>query len=293
MKNILKKVLLIIFKICDFNIFYSIVLKENKYILILKKYFLIYYVNLLDINKIKRIDKIKSSLYSNYDYINSYYNRVKSLHDLKKTKLPKSNLSYWKAFIIYEKIVNFINKNNLNSKNTYIIQVGSCSGRDLFFFNSLFPNINYISTDIDNNILNFQKKKYYDFKNFLYAKCFAHQIDICLHKYNLFSKRVILFSCSSLQYVHPLLLKVFFKKIKLFEKIDLFILEPVSRAFVNSSETSLSKLRGIDGSISHKYSLFLKEMTLIEKKLIYPYSISRKSNPSNYDSAHYYLHCKI
>lgn len=293
MKNILKKVLLIIFKICDFNIFYSIVLKENKYILILKKYFLIYYVNLLDINKIKRIDKIKLSLYSNYDYINSYYNKVKSLHDLKKTKLSKSNLSYWKAFVVYEKIVNFVNKNNLNSKNTYIIQVGSCSGRDLFFFSSLFPNINYVSTDIDNNILNFQKKKYHDFKNFLYTKCFAHQIDICLHKYNLFNKRVILFSCSSLQYVHPLLLKFFSKKIKLFKKIDLFILEPVSRAFVNSSETSLSKLRGIDGSISHKYSLFFKEMTLIEKKLIYPYSISRKSNPSNYDSAHYYLHCKI
>jgi hypothetical protein len=293
MKNILKKLLLIIFKILDFNIFYSIILNENKYILIFKKYFLIYYVKLLDIDKIKKIDKIKLSQFNNINYINTYYNKVKSLHDLKRTKLPKSKLSYWKAFIVYEKIVNFVNKNNLNSKNTYIIQVGSCSGRELFFFNSLFPNINYVSTDIDNNILNFQKEKYSDFKNFLYVKCFAHQIDICLHKYNLFNKRVILFTCSSLQYVHPLLLKIFFKKIKLFTKIDLFILEPVSRTFINSNETSLSKLRGVDASISHKYSFFSKEMTLIEKKLIYPYNISRKRNPSNYDAAHYYLHCTI
>ena len=86
-----------------------------------------------------------------------YEKHFKSLDELKKKKI--GNIYANEALPIFEKMIKFIRSNNLSEdKNTYIIQLGSSSGRDLEFFLNIFPKLNYISTDVNEEILDFQKK---------------------------------------------------------------------------------------------------------------------------------------
>ena len=98
---------------------------------------------------------------------------------------------------------NFIKSNNLiDDQDTYIIQLGSSSGRVIEFFLKTFPKLNYISTDINDEILDFQKEKY-NYSNLKYFKCYAEDIDECINNFNISDKNIILFSCGTLQYVNP------------------------------------------------------------------------------------------
>ena len=98
-----------------------------------------------------------------------YYNKhFQTLDELKKRRT--GTMSQSDATPMFEKMINYIKSNNLSDdKNTYIIQLGSSSGRDLEFFLKIFPKLNYISTDINDEILDFQKEKY-SYPNLKYFK---------------------------------------------------------------------------------------------------------------------------
>ena len=81
---------------------------------------------------------------------------AKNFKELKKIKVGK--LIAFKEVPIYKEIYNFIKRGNLNNQKTSIIQIGSSSGSDLIFLNNYFKKIKYISTDINDEIINFQKK---------------------------------------------------------------------------------------------------------------------------------------
>ena len=119
-------------------------------------------------------------------YYNYWDGRPIKLEELKKRKDH--------TLIIYEKMINFIKSNNLtDDQDTYIIQLGSSSGRDIEFFLKTFPKLNYISTDINDEILDFQKEKY-NYSNLKYFKCYAEVIDECINNYNRSDKNKVLFS---------------------------------------------------------------------------------------------------
>ena len=65
----------------------------------------------------------------------------------------------------YTEIYNFIKKNELNNSKTSLIQIGSCFWIRFF---SYFKKIKYISTDINNEIINFQRKISKRKKNFIF-----------------------------------------------------------------------------------------------------------------------------
>ena len=128
-----------------------------------------------------------------------YDNHFQTLDELKKRRF--GTMSANDASPIFEKMINFIKSNNLSDdENTYIIQLGSSSGRDLEFFLKIFPKLNYISTDLNDEILDFQKEKY-DYSNFSFFKCHAEDIDQCINYFKISDKNIILFSSGSLQYV--------------------------------------------------------------------------------------------
>jgi hypothetical protein len=215
-----------------------------------------------------------------------YHQHFKNLRELKKKKcgLIAANT----ATPIFEKIIDFILKNNLkNDNDLYIIQLGSCSGRDLDFFYNIFPKLNYLSTDINDEILEFQKKKY-KYKNFNFAKSYAENIDQIIDKLNIYKKKIILFSCGSLQYVNPFFLKEFFQKIAKYKNLDIFLNEPVSLSFFEK-KNKLSSNRG-NISFSHNYyqynNKYNNKSKVIEKKIIKPYA---KDDPSHGDTGHYYM----
>lgn len=117
------------------------------------------YFNKLSDEKILR--SLSDSTLSNGEgrkWSNYYYDlHFKTLEELQKRKVGNMNMN--DAVPIYQKMINFIKQKNFHeNEDTYIIQLGSSSGRDLEFFLNFFPKINYISTDINDEILDFQKK---------------------------------------------------------------------------------------------------------------------------------------
>ncbi len=212
-----------------------------------------------------------------------FVNSAQNLDSLKKSKV--GSISDYENRPIFGEIINFIKIHKLsNDENTNIVQLGSSSGKDLEFFNNYFPKLNYISTDINDEILNFQKKKY-DYKNFKYFKCFAEDIDKCLDHFNLTNKKLILFSIGSLQYVVPFYLKQFFSKVKNFRDLNLFICEPIKLSFIDNN-TDCSQYRG-KSSYSHNYKKYAFKFNTLEKRIIRPYENTEYHFK---DTGTYYLH---
>ena len=188
---------------------------------------------------------------------------------------------------IFEKMINYIKSNNLSDdKNTYIIQLGLSSGRDLEFFLRIFPKLNYISADVNDEILNFQKEKY-SFLNLKYFKCYAEDIDECINYFKISDKNIILFSSGSLQYVNPFFIEKFFSKVKNFKNLSLFISEPVNLLFIDNSNLISDNRANI--SFSHRYDNYAKKLgfTIIENKVIRPYSTDDKKHCH---TGHFNLH---
>ncbi len=210
---------------------------------------------------------------------------AKNLEDLKKNRVGLISVN--DSCPIFEKIVNFIKNNKLdNNSDVFIIQLGSSSGRDLEFFYNYFPKLNYISTDINDEILNFQKEKY-KYPNFRFFKCHAEDIDKCINHFQIENKNIILFSIGSLQYVAPLFLKDFFSKLKKIQKINLYINDPVNLPFIDTGK-DLSKYRG-KCSFSHRYKNYADEFEIIEEKIIRPYALDDLTHKN---TGNYYLHLK-
>ena len=234
-----------------------------------------------------------------------YFNKLKSkeeIRDLTDSSLSSGEGEKWAQHYyeknilqlglildetIYTRMVNYIKTNNLQeNKDVHIIQLGSSSGRDLEYLFKIYPELNYISTDINDEILNFQKKKY-KFKNLKYYKCYAEDIDKCINHFNLSNKIIILFTCGSIQCVNPYFLEQFFSKISTFEQLNLFISEPISIRFIENSE-NLSESRG-NIFFSHQYGKYAlnAKMKIVEKKIIHLFA---KDDPNHKDTATYYLH---
>tara|TARA_B100000029_G_C17371507_1_gene886318 strand:- start:204 stop:983 length:780 start_codon:yes stop_codon:yes gene_type:complete len=245
-------------------------------------------------NKLKSKEKLRELADSSLGFgegrkwAQMYYDKhFQTLDEFKKRKTGL--LSSDKAVPIFTSIIGFIkNKQLEENKNVYIIQLGSSSGRDLEFFYKIYPKLNYISTDVNDEILNFQKEKY-DYSNFSFFKCHAEDIDRCINHFNIENKILILFSSSSLQYVNPYYLKEFFNKVKKYNNLNFFIGETVSLNFINNSK-KMSDSR-LDISFSHRYDEYANEakMKIIEKRIIRPFS---KNHPIHKDTGHFYLHLK-
>lgn len=206
-----------------------------------------------------------------------YYNiHFQTLDELKKRQIGTMFAN--DASPMFERMIDYIKSINISDyKNTYIVQLGSSSGRDLEFFLKIFPKLNYISTDVNDEILDFQKEKY-SYPNLKYFKCYAEDIDECINYFKIADKNIILFSSGSLQYVNPFFLEEFFSKIKNYKNLNLFVSEPVSLLFLDNSSL-ISEYRG-NISFSHRYDEYAKKsgFNIIENKIIRPYSIDDKQH---------------
>ena len=207
----------------------------------------------------------------------NYFNKCfQTLDELKKRRT--GTMSQSDANPMFERMINYIKSNNLSDdKNTYIIQLGSSSGRNLEFFLKIFPKLNYISTDVNDEILDFQKEKY-RYPNLKYFKCYAEDIDECINHFKISEKNIILFSSGSLQYVNPFFLEEFFSKIKNYKNLNLFISEPISLLFIDNSNL-ISDNRG-NISFNHHYDKYAKNsnFNIIENQVVRPYSIDDKQH---------------
>ena len=237
-------------------------------------------------NYIRNLISLTTSFGEGEKWSKHYFNNpAKSLEHLKSYKV--GTISDWENRPIFQEIVDHIKDNKLEkNKNTILIQIGSSSGKDLEFFYNYFPEINYISTDINDEILNFQKKQF-DYNNLKYYKCFAEDIVNCINFFSIKDKNILLFSIASLQYVLPNYLKNFFSSIKDIKNLNLFICEPVKLSFIDKDK-DFSEYRG-KASFTHLYDKYASGFKIIKKKIIRPY-LNLKSLKK--DIGTYYLHIK-
>ena len=211
-----------------------------------------------------------------------YFNQndTKNLEDLKKTKI--GTLSLYEGIPLFKNLIKFIKDNKFeNNSDVHIIQLGSSSGKDLEFFYNHFPKLNYISTDISDEILDFQKEKY-KHKNFNFFKCFAEDIDKCINHFNIKTKNIIIFSHGSLQYVMPCFLKDFFLKVSEINNVHVFINEPFDLKLLDKKD-----ILSIDSGalkFTHDYEKYAKNLKILEKRIIklYPDNDLTRSNTANY-----------
>ncbi|MDB3888964.1 hypothetical protein N9341_05460, partial [Candidatus Pelagibacter sp.] len=119
------------------------------YLLITTLYFNDYFRNLKDKKKQKDIILATLSNGQGLYWANLYYHKGFSHREMRKT--------------IYVETENLIKKKNLDNKDVFFVNLGSCSGLDLLYFKNKFQNINYISSDISEETINFQKNN--TFKN--------------------------------------------------------------------------------------------------------------------------------
>ena len=147
--------------------------------------------------------------------------------------------------------------------------------------------MNYISTDVNDEILDFQKEKYTHL-NFKYFKCYAEDIDKCINYFNISDKNIILFSVGSLQYINPIFLEEFFLKIKQFKKINLFIYDPIELSFIEKNKDIISNYRW-NSSFSHRYDEYARKFgsKIIESKIIRPFL---KEDKHHSKTGNFYLH---
>ena len=226
-------------------------------------------------------------------YFKKHFRTIENLHNIKFGSAHSHGDINVTAKPIFPEIIKYIKDNHLSEdKGTFIIQMGSSSGMDLKFLYDQFPKLNYISTDINDEILNFQKEKY-DFPNFKFFKCYAEEIDKCFKQFNLEEKRIILFSRGSLQYMVPYFLEIFFSKIKLYKNLILFLNEPVVlKSIKNTVRVSAEHRSKISFSHNYRQHAQKNNLRIIKEQTIYTQS-KNDLVPKHTFGGLYYLCCKI
>lgn len=215
-----------------------------------------------------------------------FHKHFRNLENLKTQKIGTMNKS--EAEPIYLEIISFLKKFNSSSrKDIYILQIGSSSGMDLVFFKNQFPECNYISTDINDEIINFQKEKH-KFEKFQFLKMYAQEINKGLEKFSLQKKRLLIFSIGSIQYCSKNEVEVFFESIKDHINLDIFLLEPIQCDFLKKKNNLLTNHRA-DISFNHDYEQYLQKnnFKINDLRIISPYD---KSFGFHFNTCHCYVH---
>ena len=214
MKNFLKKIIILL-------------LVKTRLILLLEKRILKYrssfYLNKSIIPLLKKRTILDHILVTNL-YFNEYYRNIKDQNEQKRISLmtlSNGEGSYWAEHyykslkgtihrknrsIIYSETEKLIIENNLDNSKVFFVNLGSSSGLDLLHFKKKFNNINYISSDINEEIITFQKNN--TFKDILNIDYITGSIedaieDIRFKFQNNSEIKIIFFTNATIQYVVP------------------------------------------------------------------------------------------
>jgi len=119
----------------------------------------------------------------------------------------KGNIHREQRDDIYKKTSELIINKSLNNDKTLFINIGSSSGLDLIYFYKKFDKMIYLSSDINDEIIDFQKEVYRGYKIDYFkgtADSVAESLEVLEKKHN--TEKVIIFCNGSLQYEIPFFL---------------------------------------------------------------------------------------
>jgi hypothetical protein len=150
-----------------------------------------------------------------------YYDKTRAEYPPKKGE-KVGNLDWHKACPALKRVTKLISK---YPKTFCTIQLGASSGKEISYLANIFPDSNFIYTDIDESATDYASKQAI-LPNLSYVTCPAESIPALAQtvKY----ERIIIFSSGSAQYVYPESIDTIFRQLSKIKnkKIDFILDEP-------------------------------------------------------------------
>jgi len=193
------------------------------------------------------------------------------------------HLNFREAYPIFDELEGICR----NSKDLFIVQIGSSSGREIAYFVNRYPEHKYIGTDIYQEVVDYSSHSH-KLENLSFKKLSAKDISRLLPK----DKNIVIFSSGSLQYVQPEHIEIFFNSISDYPA-KILLLEPG-----NDSQDNPEKIEGslwrTNFSYTHNYRYYGEKAKIktIKCKIIKPYSPGDKGFSIHKNTIHYFYYGK-
>lgn len=208
-------------------------------------YFEKYYKNIIDPYKQRRISLKTLSDGEGKFWAKLYYNSKNSRED----RLDRKN--------IYKKTIQLINKYDLDKEDNLFINLGSSSGKDIEFFYNHFKKFKYISSDVNQEIISFQKETF-NIPNLKYYIGTSEKVIDIIKKYQNNYSKILIFTNGTLQYEIPYFLNEMFKSLKTINNQIYFCLsEHYEKNFKENINTKSYHRKNI--LWVHNYMQYLKD----------------------------------
>ncbi len=135
-----------------------------------------------------------------------------------------------------------------------VIQVGSSSGREVYYFAQKYPKHHFIGTDIYSEVINYASVNH-KADNLNFTKASAIELSKVVDKFN--TSKILIISSGSLQYVQPEYLARIYNDLK---SINCMVIlqEPANNLRGNPDQLKGSLYRG-NFSYTHNYKYYAEE----------------------------------
>jgi hypothetical protein len=211
-------------------------------------YFRFYYRNLNDPNKQRRISL--NTLGGGGDGEGKFW--AKHYYYAEEGKIQRL-----KRKNIYEETIKLINNYGLDKEDNLFIILGSSSGKDIEFFYNHFKKFKYISIDVNQEIISFQKEVL-NIPNIKYHVGTSEKAADIIKKYQNNNSKILIFTNGTLQYEIPYFLNEMFKSLKTINNKIYFCLaehyEKIFKENINIKSYHRKNIMWV-----HNYEQYLKE----------------------------------
>jgi hypothetical protein len=156
--------------------------------------------------------------------------------------------------------------------NYLVIQIGSSSGGEIAYFAKIFPQHEFVGSDIYDEVVEYASD-YHNYSNISFVKCSAKEIGSILNIVDIKkNKPVLIYSSGSLQYVQPEHLTSFFNSLGKFPKLKILIDDPGNESKGKPNEIKTSIYRG-NFSYTHDYKWYAEKSGIetVQCEIIRPY----------------------
>lgn len=168
----------------------------------------------------------------------------------------------------------------------YVIQIGASSGREIAWLAERHPKLKFLGTDIYSEIVRFGATRHH-LPNLNFFQATANQIPSLAKIID--TKRLLVISSSSLQYVQPEHLQILFEGLSKWPGASIHLLEPSTKTDNNLTDVEGSTFMG-GFAYAHNYAWYAKQsgMQVEQVEIISPYTPAEKFPELN-SVVHYYM----
>ena len=196
------------------------------------------------------------------------------------------HMTFQEACPIFDEISSILE--NADS-NYLVIQIGSSSGGETAYFAKMFPQHEFVGSDIYDEVVEYSNG-FHNYPNLSFVKCSAKEIGNILNMVDIDikNKPVLIYSSGSLQYVQPEHLTIFFNALSMFANFKILISEPGNESKGKTNEVKTSIFRG-NFSYTHDYKWYAEKsgIEMVQCEIIRPYC-PYADFPMHENTVHYF-----